>query len=385
MRPLVVKALLVTGSLAAASLAGAGLAVSPAAAVAAPAPGTAAPASETWAKTGSMTAPREDQTAILLRNGQVLMMGGTAELYDPATGKFTATGSMTTARAALTFTATVLQNGQVLVAGGGAGSGATSSAELYDPATGTFSVTGSMATAREDFTATLLNNGQVLVAGGVGCISFGCTAVSSAELYNPATGTWTPTGSMSSARAWDTATLLPDGQVLVAGGGNGSTTLSSAKLYNPATGTFSPTGSMTAALNQQMAGLLPSGKVLVICQRFANCQPELYDPATGTWTAAGAADQPGTRGSNAVILNNGQVLLSGGVNGAAPGAINITAAATLFDPVAGTTTVTGSMTIPRTAHSLTVLQNGQVLAAGGETQNNVGTKSVTQTAELYTP
>jgi len=378
-----VKTLLATGSLAAASFAGAGLAVSPAAAVAAPASGT-------WAKTGSMTVPREDQTAILLHNGQVLVMGGTAELYDPATGKFSPTGSMTTARSALSFTATVLQNGQVLVAGGGVGSAATSSAELYNPATGTFSPTGSMTTAREDFTATLLNNGQVLVAGGEGCISFGCPAFSSAELYNPATGTWKPTGSMSGARAFHTATLLPNGQVLVAGGGaggggGGSGPLSSAELYDPATGTFSPTGSMTAGLNQQMAGLLPSGKVLVICQRFANCQPELYDPATGTWAAGGTADPPGTRGSNAVMLNNGQVLFSGGLNGAAPGKITVTATATLFDPATGNFTVTGSMTIPRTAHSLTVLQNGQVLAAGGETQNNVGTKSITQTAELFTP
>ena len=382
MRPLV-KAVLVTGSLAAASLAGAGLAVSPAAAVAAATSGT-------WAKTGSMTTPREDQTAILLHNGQVLMMGGTAELYDPATGKFSPTGSMTTARAALTFTATVLQNGQVLVAGGGVGSAATSSAELYNPATGTFSPTGSMTTAREDFTATLLNNGQVLVAGGEGCISFGCTAFSSAELYNPATGTWTPTGSMSGARAFDTATLLPNGQVLVAGGGaggggGGSGPLSSAELYDPAAGTFSPTGSMTTGLSgNQISGLLPSGQVLVVGAHFAT-QPELYDPATGTWAPVAGDDPSASRNFNAVLLNNGQVLLSGGLNGAAPGKITVTATATLFDPATGNFTVTGSMTIPRTAHSLTVLQNGQVLAAGGETQNNVGTKSITQTAELFTP
>lgn len=378
MRPLL-KVILVTGSLTAASLGGAGLAVSPAAAVAAPTSGT-------WAKTGSMTAPRENQSTVLLHNGQVLVMGGTAELYDPATRKFSPTGSMTTARAALTFTATVLQNGQVLVAGGGVGAGVTSSAELYDPATGTFSPTGNMTTAREDFTATLLNNGRVLAAGGVAtCASFSCPPFASAELYNPATGTWTPTSSMSGPRAFHTATLLPSGQVLVAGGSNGTATVSSAELYNPDTGTFSPTGSMTTGLARQMAGLLPSGQVLVICQRFANCQPELYTPATGTWAADGAADPPGSRGSNAVLLNNGQVLFSGGLNGARPGRITVSAAATLFDPTTGTSTVTGSMTIPRTAHSLTVLQNGQVLAAGGETQNNVGTTSITATAELYTP
>jgi hypothetical protein len=196
---------------------------------------------------------------------------------------------------------------------------------------------------------------------------------------------WTPTGSMTTARAFHTAALLPNGKVLVAGGEDGNSTLSSAELYDPDAGTFSPTGSMTAALSgNQISGLLPSGQVLVVGDHFAT-QLELYDPATGTWAGAGADDPSASRYFNAVLLNNGQVLFAGGVNGVAPGKIKVTAMATLFDPSADTSTVTSSMTIPRALESLTVLQNGQVLAAGGETQNNVGKISVTATAELYTP
>jgi len=364
------RALLVAGLLAA------GLAVSPAASAAGNASGT-------WVKTGSMTTPRENPTTVLLHNGQVLVMGGvTAELYDPKTGKFSATGDMGAARGG--FTATVLQNGQVLVAGGDEGGAATSSAELFDPATGTFSPTGSMTTARVDFTATLLDNGKVLVAGGEGTCATVCPPFSSAELYDPATGMWTPTGSMTTARAFHTAAPLPNGKVLLAGGEDGTSALSSAELYDPDAGTFSPTGSMTTGLSGQISGLLPSGQVLVVCPHFAT-QPELYDPATGTWAADGGVDPSASRNFNAVLLNNGQVLFSGGVNGVRPGKVTVTAKATLWDPATGTSTVTGSMTIPRALHSLTLLQNGQVLAAGGETQNNVGKTSVTATAELFTP
>jgi N-acetylneuraminic acid mutarotase len=179
-----------------------------------------AQSSGTWAKTASLTTPREGQTAILLQNAKVLVLGGNstgpgAELYDPATGKWAATGSPSIAGG----TATVLQNGQVLVAGGEEGGTAISSAELYNPVTGTWAATGSMHTARVFNTATLLPNGQVLVAGGSGdCVLGSCPIFASAELYNPATGTWATTGSMHTARELHTATLLPNDLVLVAGG-----------------------------------------------------------------------------------------------------------------------------------------------------------------------
>ena len=205
-------------------------------------------------------------------------------------------------------TATLLPNGKVLVAGGYDSDGALASAELYDPASGTWTATGSLATARVRHTATLLPNGKVLVAGGVDssgysrergtlrsgerdldghrqprhrtllitrrrcCPTARCSSqadhgnvgvLASAELYDPASGTWTATGSLTTARYGHTATLLPNGKVLVAGGYNGLGYLASAELYDPASGTWTATGSLATARYDHTATLLPNGKVLV--------------------------------------------------------------------------------------------------------------------------
>ena len=356
------------------------------------APATAQP-SGTWTKTGSMTTA-QGPPATLLANGQVLMLGGSADLYNPATGKWAATGNPNAPAGG--DTATLLKNGQVLLAGGeqdGTAATVTSRAELYNPATGTWSATSSMTTPRAGHTATLLPNGQVLVAGGIGtCVNFSCPILASAELYNPATGTWAQTGSMTVARYEHTATLLPSGQVLVAGGtSNGTANAgSTAELYNPATGTWAATGGLSFPHSYgTLAGLLANGQVLVVCgvhdPGVPQCVAELYNPATGTWAQDGVAGPSATRDFTAVLLRNGQVLFSGGENGSYPAKVTVTAAATLFDPATGASTSTGSMTIPRAFHTLIVLPNGQVLAAGGETQNNKGEFSSTATAELYTP
>ncbi len=164
------------------------------------------------ALTGPLGAGRQIHTATLLADGRVLVAGGfdfadqplsSAAVYDPATGTFSPTGSMATARGLAT--ATLLADGRVLVAGGGAATWVQpglvlASAELYDPKTGTFSPTGSMATAREGHTATLLRDGRVLIAGGIDA-STGDHTVASAELYDPKTGTFSPTGPMKTARA----------------------------------------------------------------------------------------------------------------------------------------------------------------------------------------
>jgi hypothetical protein len=151
------------------------------------------------------------------------------------------TGSMTTTRDLYTA---LLADGRVLVAGGYDSPYAPlASADLYDPKTGTFSPTGSMAGARGLHTATLLSDGRVLIAGGGpwGSMLLTASYLASAELYDPKTGTFSPTGSLATARAWHTATLLADGRVVIAGGA-GSAFLASAELYDPKTGTFSPTG-----------------------------------------------------------------------------------------------------------------------------------------------
>jgi hypothetical protein len=162
-------------------------------------------------------------------------------------------------------TATLLPNGKVLVAGGGSGgngeAGALASAELYDPATNSWSSAGSMAAGREHHTATLLPSGKVLIAGGYSPGAGG--AVASAELYDPATNSWSSVGSMAGARFASTATLLPGGNVLVAGGQLAGSPLASAELYDPATNSWTSAGSMAAGREEHTATLLPSGTVLI--------------------------------------------------------------------------------------------------------------------------
>ena len=256
------------------------------------APATAA-TSGTFTATGSMHVAHTQGIATLLPDGQVLVTGANSgggaalpspELYNPATGTWSVTGQMNTPR--IDATATLLPDGQVLVAGGsGGGSNALASAELYNPATGTWSVTGSMHQGRSGLngaraSATLLPDGEVLIAGGEDA---NFNLLSSAELYNPATGKFTPTGSMTTARVGQSATLLNNGQVLMAGG-TGAT--AAAELYNPATGKFTATGSMSGPRGGNVGTLLPDGDVLVTgrAQTFA----ELYHPATGQWSNASA-------------------------------------------------------------------------------------------------
>jgi WD40 repeat protein len=227
----------------------------------------------------------------VLPNGKVLVAGGSldwltypsrAELYDPATGTWTTNGAMTYPRTL--HTATLLPNGKVLVAGGGGYSSMPSNAELYDLASGTWTVTGALHTPRELHTATLLPNGKVLVTGGRNNPGI---VFSSAELYDPDTKVWTETGSLSTPRTSHTATLLPNGKVLVAGGSTnniGDNIVASAELYDPASGTWTGTDAMNTPRVSHTATLLPSGKVLVAGGSWAGplASTELYDSAGGT-------------------------------------------------------------------------------------------------------
>jgi hypothetical protein len=229
----------------------------------------------------------------LLNDGRVLIVGGgetnTAELYDPATGKFRRTGSMAGIR--YFHTATLLADGRVLVVGGrtrgtssdGAPEDDVASAEVYDPTTGKFSSTGSMSTPREGDTATLLPDGRVLVAGGSSMTGASASMPSSAELYDPAIGKFSATGSMISGRQNHTATLLTNGLVLVAGGATSSESspISSVELYDPATGTFSQIGLLLKNAGAMSATMLADGRVLLLGSDTWNSGPpsaELYRP-----------------------------------------------------------------------------------------------------------
>jgi len=344
----------------------------------------AVPTEPGWTATGSMRTPRAGHAATLLRDGRVLVAGGsgrdTSELYDPIAGTWTATGDMTRTRT--WHTATLLADGRVLAAGGTDALGALlASTELYDPATGRWTVTGSMAESFSGHTATLLSNGTVLVAGGFekGDIPPGSRA--SAALYDPVTGTWRVTGDMTQARSNHTATLLPDGRVLVAGG-HGGDRLASAELYDPATGTWTATGDLTEPYLGHTATLLSDGTVLVAggdvprgSGAVASTHAAVYDPIAGTWTVTGSLITP--RLAHTAALLDGRVLVSGGGAYGGPSA-EMFREAELYDPATGTWTATADMTRARAGHTATLLPDGRVLVAGGSRDYGDA-----DTAELY--
>lgn len=351
-------------------------------------------ASGAWAPTGAMLSPRDGHTATLLANGKVLAAGGTnngvalnsAELYNSATQTWAPTGNMNVARSQAR--AIVLSNGSVLVVGGCVSdcTGATtSSVEIYNPAAGTFSVTGSLLQARAEFGITLLPNGQVLVAGG--CTAYdvnGCLAVTNkAEIYNTATGKWQSTGALRGSRHAMSATLLPTGKVLVAGGATASMdALNSTEIYDPVAKTWTLGPKMLTARSDYASIMLANGRILFTggenISGISNNKAEIYSPASGKFSATG--NMTSTREEHiAVLLANGNVLVSGGnlktLNNTTP-----LASAEIYNPVTGTWAATGSMSNARAGHSSTVLSNGHVLNAGGSDAFNE-----LNSAEVYTP
>ncbi|HLL06776.1 MAG TPA: kelch repeat-containing protein [Myxococcaceae bacterium] len=267
------------------------------------------PAQGTWSPSGSLSVARPSPSASKLANGQVLVTGGgtccsafvaNADLFNPSTRSWTAAAPMKLARRG--HTSTLLPNGKVLVTGGHYSTGPSNAApsntaELFDPATNTWSSAGFMYGSRSGHTATVLQNGKVLVVGG---------PTQQAELYDPATNTWARVGLANLRRDDTSATLLPNGKVLVMGGMtivNGAWVVTpTAELFDPATNTWSSTGSMTTERVAHRSVLLADGRVLVAGgYRWASTptgstsvplsSAELYDPATGTWTAASSMNR----------------------------------------------------------------------------------------------
>jgi hypothetical protein len=332
--------------------------------------------------------------AVLLQDGKVLVVGGNsnvadpaAEVYDPRTGTWTATGAMVTPR--MQFAAVRLLNGRVLVVGGAEVSlagGVLASAELYDPDTGTWTATGSLGTARFNITATLLPDGEVLVAGGnIVTADESTPAVASAELYDPGTGSWTAAGSMGTARGGlegNTATLLGTGKVLVVGGD------ATAELYDPDTRTWAPTGDMTPILSPT-ATLLGDGRVLVVGFEVGpSSLAELYDPTTDSWTATGTLSEP-IMGYTATLLSDGRVLVVGG-EGFRDVCGTRLRSAELYDPRTGTWGPTSDMVQGRAGHTATLLPDGKVLVASGQHSGMGGEPcgpglDLLSSAELYDP
>ena len=326
--------------------------------------------------TGPMSDSRNEATAAMLPDGTVLVVGGwdiffdslnTAEIFDPQSATFQLTGSMAAAR--FSHTSTVLQNGKVLITGGWDRNPDFiffQSAEIFDPGTGTFSDAGMMTTPRSDHTATLLNDGTVLILGGTGYSAaqnsfYGLT---SAEVYDPQAGTFTAVGSLHYPRRAHTATLLADGRVLVTGGADDCQSTNTAEIYDPATQTFSVTGAMTNSRGMQAAVRLSDGSVLVaggdayICDNPSDDTPwadaEVFNVQSSQFGPLIAmTDQH--EFASAVALPNGQALVVGGGSWVGE----------LYDAGSGTFANDGYLLDQVSTPTLTVLQDGRVLVAGG--------------------
>jgi hypothetical protein len=334
-----------------------------------------------WTATEDMSVARRFHTATRLNDGRVLIVGWltqTAELYDPTTGGFTTAGN-TSSSHGQGATATRLLDGRVLIVGG---TGSQLLAEIFDPAGGAFSPTGSLNTVHTFHTATLLTDGRVLIAAGQDINNDGLQQTrAAAELYDPATGSFSPTGNLNDDRAGHGATLLPDGRVLVVGGAQTTTpgsakTLTSAEIYDPASGTFSPTaGSMGVERAYVHAIPLHTGRFLVV--GGAAAAAELFDPATGTFSTTGSMATPHNIGT-ATLLSDGSVLVAGGLVSSPFQTID---GAELYDPASGVFTVAATMNESRNGHTATQLLDGRVLVTGGQsTSIGQGNRS---SAELF--
>jgi galactose oxidase-like protein/Kelch motif protein len=343
-----------------------------------------------WELDAALKAQEGSHTATLLSDGTVLLAGCCMSIPPSTTinsawvwanGSFSAVNPLGTARSG--HTATLLMNGKVLVAGGTVDGSRLASAELYDPASQTWSPTGSLNTARDSHSATLLSDGTVLVAGGCCEPTPACgngqmlPALRSAEVYDPASGTWRTVSPMARGRYGLTATRLLDRSVLVAGGntcfdyrGSGTT---AAERFNPQTEQWESAGTMVTGRGVgPTATLLADGSVLVTGGQMGACcgswqTAERYIPGLNNWQATSSMTT-GRRWHTATLLPNGTVLVAGGANPTAPSPAG---SAEVYRPSSETWSPTGPLNQGRSGHTATLLGDGTVLVVGGDSEGRV--------------
>jgi hypothetical protein len=375
----------------------------------------------TFAARGALALGNSEHTAVSLHDGRVLVIGGEdgggagrTEIYDPASGAITSLVPIAAHDNSNGFAATVLLDGRVLIAGGRFVDNmidppwpASDRAILFDPRTGIARQTGRLTVARESPSATLLSDGRVLLAGGLG--TWGRVDVerlSSAELYDPATETFTPTGAMACRRTASrleglSVALLPSGRVLLHGGGcgdfdaAGEPNTASDEIYDPVTGTF---GSVVErGPDEGDSSVILTGPDLIYRYDLARATITDITPQPAELVRAygnhcrDLHDWGCRFGMEATRLADGRVLLTGGMTavvrpaGSQGARSEVRTTAEVFDPASGAVRSTGPLVEPRSAHTATLLPDGRVVLIGGYLRTGDVSRTYRTFVEIFTP
>jgi len=350
----------------------------------------------TYPTANDMAASRAVHHSLVLPDGRFAVVGdissttiGTnlVEVYDPETRRFQTTGRLLDTR--WFESAAALADGRILVASGRTNISTqflTSSAELFNPTNGTSTRVGNVNLSRFSSYAITLDDGRVLIAGGTSTPP--APLPMQTELFNPATGLFTLSGTMLVSRPFAadmcSVTKLSDGRILFTGGT--SAQAMNAEIFDPATETFHLTGPMVARRTWHSATLLPDGRVVIIgggtntlSSGYTNLV-EVFDPITETFSALGT-NAITRRNHSATLLPDGRILVAGGWLPTANGSLLATSSVEIFDPTTGTSEYIGEMASRRAEHRVAALPNGQLIINGGRQETGVPYK----TAEIFDP